>query len=442
MSYSDQHYGLGDPDCPICGGVGYVRYDVPEEHPYFGKAFDCECRRARVEAERQAHLRRLGGLENLADKTFDTFNPEGVGLAQPHRDNLRRAFERAAAYAEDPQGWLVIVGGYGCGKTHLAAAIANAQIGKGNKVVFVPVPDLLDYLRAAFGPGTAEEEGYQERFEEIRNAPLLILDDLGIENRTAWTMEKLYQLLNHRYNAHLPTVITTNHNLEELDLRLRSRLSDPDLSQVLPITAPDYRRAGVAAAQSDLNGLGLYAHMTFDSFDLRRDLPRAERDNLKHALGVSKAFADRPEGWLVLMGDYGCGKTHLAAAIANANAARGVAVLFVTVPDLLDHLRATFAPNSTTPYDKRFSEVKTAPLLILDDLGTESATPWAQEKLYQLFNHRYNARLPTVITTAHVLEKLEEIAPRLAVRIRDKRLSKVVAIVAPAYRGEPQGQRG
>ena len=64
------------------------------------------------------------------------------------------------------------------------------------------------------------------------------------------------------------------------------------------------------------------------------------------------------------------------------------------VPDLLDHLRATFNPATGARYDKRFDEIKAATLLILDDLGTESATAWAREKLYQLFNYRYNARLP------------------------------------------------
>jgi DNA replication protein DnaC len=431
MSYSNQHYGAGDPNCPICGGVGYVRYDVPEDHPHFGKAFDCECRRARVDAARQAFLRRLGGLEHLANKTLDTFNADGIGLQEKDRANLRRVYERTAVYAAHPQGWLVITGGYGCGKTHLAAAIANAQIAVGSKALFITVPDLLDHLRSSFK--SRGEDEVDDSFDEVRNAPLLVLDDLGTESPTSWAIEKLYQILNHRYVAQLPTVVTTNRNLEELELRLRSRLSDPDICEILPITAPDYRRGGVAAGQSDLNGLGLYGHMTFDTFQPRKDLPAAQRDNLKKAVDLAGGYAANPDGWLVLMGAYGCGKTHLAAAIANACSAGGDAVLFVTVPDLLDHLRATFAPNSAITYDKRFNEVKTASLLILDDLGTELASPWAKEKLYQLFNYRYNAHLPTVITTSH---ELEEIDPRIATRMRDQRSGTLFAILAPAYLGE------
>ena len=92
--------------------------------------------------------------------------------------------------------------------------------------------------------------------------------------------------------------------------------------------------------------------------------------------------------------------------------------MFVVVPDLLDHLRATFNPSSGTSYDRLFDEVRSSPLLILDDLGTQSATPWAREKLYQLFNYRYVAELPTVITTS---AKLEDIDPRIQSRMLDAR---------------------
>ncbi len=107
-------------------------------------------------------------------------------------------------------------------------------------------------------------------------------------------------------------------------------------------------------------------------------------------------------------------------------------MLFIVVPDLLDHLRATFNPARGMRLDKRFDEVKTASLLILDDLGTESATAWAQEKLYQLFNHRYNARLPTVITTAMPIEDIDK---RLASRMLDGTRCTFFVLEVPSYRG-------
>ena len=83
-------------------------------------------------------------------------------------------------------------------------------------------------------------------------------------------------------------------------------------------------------------------------------------------------------------------------------------------------------------YDELFEEVRQAPLLILDDLGTQSATPWAREKLYQILNHRYVAHLPTVITTAN---RIEDVAPRIQSRMLDTRWCTIYAITAPAFRG-------
>ena len=80
-----------------------------------------------------------------------------------------------------------------------------------------------------------------------------------------------------------------------------------------------------------------------------------------------------------VVGETGCGKTHLAAAIANYAVESGIPTLFITVPDMLDSLRFSYN-NPDTTFEQRFEEIRTAPLLILDDFGTENATPWAQEK--------------------------------------------------------------
>jgi len=437
LEKGNREQAAGDPGqeaeeiCPICKGLGFLRANVPVNHPDFGQLVPCTCRLSRLAERRVAELRTLGDLEVMSRMTFETFAPEGHGLPPDKRANLRWAYEEALAFAAKPEGWLVLKGSYGCGKTHLAAAIANASAERGHPVLFITVPDLLDHLRAAFAPTSPAD--YDARFEEVRSTPLLILDDLGTESSTPWAQEKLFQIFNYRYNARLPTVITTNHELEEIALRLRSRLVDPDLTRIISIIAPDYRRAGIAEDQSELSSLSLHSHQTFQNFDLRKgELPREEEENLKRAFTIARSFAQKPHDWLVFTGTYGCGKTHLAAAIANHRSAEGHPALFVVVPDLLDHLRATFNPQSTVTFYQQFVEVRRAPLLVLDDLGTESATPWAREKLYQVFDYRYNARLPTVITTATTIEELD---PRLATRMLDVSRCTPFAILAPAYRG-------
>ena len=423
--------------CAICHGLGYLRANVPIDHPDFGRLVPCTCRLEERAKDRVAALRALSNLEVMSRMTFETFIREGHGLSPEKQANLLWAYEEAWTYARKPEGWLLLKGGYGCGKTHLAAAIASACIDRGQPVLFMTVPDLLDHLRAAFAPSSAT--GYDARFEQLRTIPVLILDDLGTESSTPWAQEKLFQIFNYRYTAHLPTVISTNHELEEIALRLRSRLVDPDLTRIVSITAPDFRRAGVGQDQSELSSLSLHMHQTLSGFDLRDgELPREEEENLKRAFDIARSFAENPQDWLIFTGTYGCGKTHLAAAIANHRVTSGHPALFIVVPDLLDHLRATFNPQSTVTFYQQFEEVRRSPLLILDDLGTESATPWAREKLYQIFDYRYNARLPTVITTATPIEELD---PRLATRMLDVSRCTPFAILAPPYRGGPRRRK-
>ena len=114
--------------------------------------------------------------------------------------------------------------------------------------------------------------------------------------------------------------------------------------------------------------------------------------------------------------------------------------LFITCLDLLDHLRATFSPDSQVRYDKLFNEVRETPLLILDDLLTESATPWAREKLLQLIDHRYVKQSPTIVTMAAAKSEISE---RLETRLNDPRLSTICVLTCPSYKGrKPERAKG
>lgn len=159
---------------------------------------------------------------------------------------------------------------------------------------------------------------------------------------------------------------------------------------------------------------------------------------MRDAYDAARQFVHDTRGWLVLYGGFGAGKTHLAAAIAHELLARRTQVLFQVVPDLLDHLKATFGPSSELRYDVLFETIRTANVLILDDLGEESPTSWAEEKLFQLFNHRYNYRLPTVVTTNRLPEKIDQ---RIWSRINDESLVVKVEVGAADYRTRPAQER-
>ena len=417
--------------CPHCGGAGFVRRAVRLGHPDFGKAFSCRCTLNEREDERLSRLRRYSNLGPLSRLTFDNLTPRGRSPSSRHQERFAEAVKAALQFPQEPSGWLVFSGPSGCGKTHLAAAIANRCIEQGRAALFMLVPDLLDHLRAAYRPDA--EVGYDDLFEMVRSAPVLILDDLGAQSSTPWAQEKLFQLINHRYSAQMPTVFTTNLDPGSFDPRLQSRLSDAALSQLF------YLESGPPSGLHELDALdlSLLRGMNFKTFDplIVQVDDREEQKDIQSAYRQAMKFAQEPKDWLVIVGSTGRGKTRLAAAIGNYCREAGTPVMFVIVPDLLDRLRSTFNPQNPKAFDDLFEQVRNVPLLILDDLGSHSGTPWAEEKLFQLLNYRYNACLPTVITTSSTAKTMD---PRLSTRFTDPEVSSVLLMGRFDFWGKEQ----
>jgi len=226
------------PRCPTCGGAGWLRLDVEINDPRFGQIVPCACKAKELEEKRNRALLERSNLGALQSRTFASFFPQ---------ENQKLAYTRATEFAERPDGWLVLLGGVGTGKTHLAAAIGNRRLELGEPAIFIVVPDLLDHLRATFSP--SNDTSFDDLFESVKTAPLLILDDLGTQTTTQWATEKLFQILNYRYMNRLATVVTSNVPLEELGDRLASRMADPELSIPVSIAGPDLRTGRESATQ-------------------------------------------------------------------------------------------------------------------------------------------------------------------------------------------------
>jgi len=415
--------GLAGQDgarCPICRGAGFVHPVLSSGEPDYARVVPCSCRTPELTREKQSLLERYSNLGLLAHHSFASLKAAGHSQAT---DGYAAAYAEARRYAGAPQGWMVLVGPVGCGKTHLACAIANERLSRGEPAFYVSAADLLDHLRAAFNPGS--ELSYDDLFNQVRNAPLLVLDDVRAEGASEWARQKLEQILNHRYNLRLPTVMTTDAALEDLEPGISERFVDSTFCTVLVLGHPRNTGPQMPALPEGLR------QETFGNFDYRRlEMSREQQQNLEMAYSLAREFSEQPEGWLVFQGEHGCGKTHLAAAIANARLVAGQPVLFLVVADLLDYLRSAFGPDSRVSYARFFEEVKQSPLLILDDFGEQSSTPWARSKLFQLINHRYNARLPMVVTTCLSLDEMEV---RISSRFADPRFGTVFNILAPHY---------
>ena len=414
--------------CPVCDGRRWLTLDVPVGHPDFGKAEPCECQGETVAGERSVRLLRYSNLGVLSQMTFDSTIPGGRSENAEDKRLFAISYEAALTYAEEPSGWLVLSGPNGSGKTHLAAAIANHCIERGRPVFFVHVPDLLDDLRSTYSPHSAIS--YSELFDQVNEAPLLILDGLGTHSATPWAQEKLQQIFNRRANAQLPTIVTTSMNVADIDPYISSRMSNPDLSRILEFPGHDREPAKQLGNIPE----DMLRRMTFSAFDVRgNNSSAAQRTSLENALESARGYASDPDGWgwLTLFGDTGVGKTHLAVAIAAERRAHRQPVFFTFVPDLMDYLRSTFRPDSGIAYDRVFDQIKNAPLLIMDHLSSDHLSDWAYEKLYQIIVHRHNSRIPTVITSP--MDMADSSGPIIS-RTQDQSSGTIIRMDAPDYR--------
>lgn len=165
------------------------------------------------------------------NRTFENFEAAGN----------RKAFSKARAYVEnfeksEGQG-LLFIGNAGTGKTHLAAAIVNHLIrDKSIPSIFITAIELFGLLR--------DFDNHQERLKKIKTIPLLVIDDLGKEKITDWNREKLFEIVNARYEDYLPIIITTNDNHKELERNvgeaIYSRLCE--MCSLVVMEGKDFRR--------------------------------------------------------------------------------------------------------------------------------------------------------------------------------------------------------
>ena len=139
---------------------------------------------------------------------------------------------------------LYLHGNPGVGKTHIACAILRKMVDMQLRVLFYNANDFLEEMKKEFENGVDYEARDVGIFEEAKKLNgILFLDDLGSEKSTEWTRERFCSLINHRYEEMLPTIFTSNCDLEILSVRMGERIVSRivGMSTVLELGGHDRR---------------------------------------------------------------------------------------------------------------------------------------------------------------------------------------------------------
>ncbi len=204
-----------DYECRECSDTGFVD----------GKPCNCL-----LELIKKIRYEKLNSVTPLALSSFDTFDikhyPEEVGAnGISPRKLMAGIYRRCLEYAEDfslKSDNLLFQGGVGLGKTHLSLAIAKAAIDKGYGVVYGSVQSFMTKIEAEhFGRAVVNDN----TLELCKSCDLLILDDLGVEFSTAFTVAAIHDLIDTRLCAGRPTIISTNLQFEDLEKRYTERIT-------------------------------------------------------------------------------------------------------------------------------------------------------------------------------------------------------------------------
>ena len=201
------------PICPTCGGTGYVG------------AVMCECLKELCRQEQKKELTNLFGAESFEKFRLDLY-PEQYDnqLKRSPREVMNRTYHDTLSYAQNftcTSPSLLFVGATGLGKTYLSACIARTVADRGFSVSYAPVGQLM----AAFENEKFRPQPDTSCTEEYFSCDLLIIDDLGPEMTTQFTISALYQILNTRLMGAKPTIVSTNLPLGDLSARYSEQIA-------------------------------------------------------------------------------------------------------------------------------------------------------------------------------------------------------------------------
>ncbi len=215
-----ENYLLPPYECSLCNDSGYVGTEP------------CSCflRRLRLKMLEQSGLGKLAESQSFENYSVEYYPPEVRSNAMFVLDTLRDFSE---SFGGDSSENFLLIGPTGLGKTHLSTAVAKTVIDLGYDVVYTTVIRMFeDFERKRFGGNVNEFSHLTDRYFD---ATLLIIDDLGTEMSTQFTLSAFYDLINTRLNEGKCTIINTNLNVEALRTRYDDRITSRILGNFNPL---------------------------------------------------------------------------------------------------------------------------------------------------------------------------------------------------------------
>lgn len=274
--------------CPLCNGEGWVPSATPDprqarlQAPGRPPMEPCACVRARARQQRLIHA---GIPKEYQACTFDNFRAytpaliDALHLARGYADR----YPAMTFQQRDPAG-LLLIGQTGVGKTHLAAALLTTIIsGTGIHGLFYTTRELLRRMRDSYNPAIQTTE--HQVLDPILTCDLLVLDDLGAERLTDWVADTMDLIIDTRYSAGRPVIVTTNFpdvdDDEEVNglgarvgFRTRSRLHK--MCRFVTLDGADYRHVRPDTPEDALEKLARQRPFVAPTRALRGPRPSAK----------------------------------------------------------------------------------------------------------------------------------------------------------------------
>lgn len=239
----------------VCGKCNHKKqtfFEVPGFISRRKVACMCMCQimeQAEIKLTKEREEAEQLRAECLGDEQFKDCTFAADDGTDQHASQFCRRYVENWRWCVENNAGLLLWGDVGGGKTFFAACIANALIDKGTMAVMTTIPQLMAEMTADFG---ANRERVMERIEK---APLLILDDVGTERNTSYGMEQVYEIINARYKAKKPLIVTTNLTmkaLKETADTAQRRIYDRIVEMCTPCkVSADGRRQAAAKAKRD-----------------------------------------------------------------------------------------------------------------------------------------------------------------------------------------------